>query len=326
MPGTQDHFGFRSALIRLNALVMYKGFGVSPSPLVRVGPDGWLCYAADYTLEDYRSAVAFKTGELEAWKRTLEKQRDWLARRGIRFLLVLACDKHVVYPESMPRSIVRHRRPYRLDELAEYLQANWTLKVVNLRDALQAARSTGRLYHRTDTHWNDLGAYVGYREMLLEITPWFPAVRPLPITAFDTTTHETPGLDLAMMMGLEDRIPEQNIMLEPRQERLAQTVFPRAPDEDFNDATRIMEIPGSSLPRLVMFRDSFASALVPFLAEHFRRSVFVWRYEFDAALIEREKPDVVVLEVAGRRLQWLFPSDPELPAGSPGTDRLTLSP
>ena len=48
------------------------------------------------------------------------------------------------------------------------------------------------------------------------------------------------------------------------------------------------------LPRAVMFRDSFASWLIPFLSEHFSRIVFSWEYSFDRALVEREHPDVVI--------------------------------
>jgi len=302
-----DHFGWRAALIRLHARLMYEGWGASPSRFVVLGRERWLYYADDSSLEDYRSARPFSGAELARWRAALERRRDWLAERGIRFMLVLACDKHVVYPEFMPAAIRRVHAEYRSDQLAGYLRTNSTLDVVYVRPALEAARRTERIYHRTDTHWNDLGAAVGYREIAGRLARWFPAVQPQPATAFDVRSRTTPGLDLAQMMGLEDIVTEEALSLLPRRPRRAQTVFPETPDRLFNDGLRIMETADPALPRMVMFRDSFASALVPLLAEHFSRSAFLWQYEFDARTVEREKPDVVLLLITGRRLQWLSP-------------------
>ena len=39
----------------------------------------------------------------------------------------------------------------------------------------------------------------------------------------------------------------------------------------------VPEITGSTLPRAVIFRDSFVSPLVPFLSEHFSRAVYLWQ-------------------------------------------------
>jgi hypothetical protein len=51
---------------------------------------------------------------------------------------------------------------------------------------------------------------------------------------------------------------------------------------------------------------------VPFLAEHFRRSVFLWQYDFDPQVIEKEKPAWVILLITSRRMQWYRPENPPL--------------
>jgi hypothetical protein len=56
------------------------------------------------------------------------------------------------------------------------------------------------------------------------------------------------------------------------------------------------------LPRAVVYRDSMAVSLIPLLAENFSRSVFVSSRKLDQALIEREKPDVVIEEMVERSL------------------------
>lgn len=304
-----DHFGFRSALIRLHALLLYRGLGISPSGFVLAGRDGWLYYADDYSLEDFHSISPFTIAELERWREVLEQRQRWLAARGCRLIVVFPCDKYIIYPEYLPAALHRPAIPYRVDQLADYLRANSTAPVVALHAPLAEAKKRDRLYHRTDTHWNDRGAFIGYREILQQLnrTP----------RGYDPVETMTEGWDLARMMGLEDIVHEENRQLVPRAPRRARVVEQDRPDANWNNGRVALEVNDPALPRLVMFRDSFGSALVPFLAEHFRRSVFLWQYDFDPQVIEREKPDVCIWLMTSRRLQWFDPVNPPLPPATP---------
>jgi hypothetical protein len=303
-----DHFGLRARLIRWHALAMYRVFRQSPSDKVLLGRDGWLFYADDSSLEDYRSAVPFTTAELERWRSVMETRQDWLARRGARLVIVLACDKYIIYPEYLPAAYRRQGTAYRVDQLADYLAQHSRLTVVSLRQPLEAGKEADRLYHRTDTHWNDRGAYLGYRAMLQAA-----GVEPLPPTAFRPVDRITAGWDLARMMGLDDVIAEQDRALEPHTPRRARVVEVDRPDPLWNNGRVVLEVDDPKLPRLVVFRDSFGSALVPLLAENFRRSVFLWQYELDVPALEQERPDVVIWLMTSRRLQWFIPANPPLP-------------
>ena len=85
----------------------------------------------------------------------------------------------------------------------------------------------------------------------------------------------------------------------------------RAPSATAEEGYLVTEIPGSTLPRAVIFRDSFTSRLAPFLSEHFSRAVYLWQNDFDADVVSREHPDVVIQEIVGRHLYEFIPS-PEL--------------
>jgi hypothetical protein len=123
----------------------------------------------------------------------------------------------------------------------------------------------------------------------------------------------TPGWDLAKMMGLSDILREEDRQL--TRPRRAQVVEIDRPDPTWNVGRVALEVAEPSLPKLVMFRDSFGSALVPFLAEHFRRSLFLWQHDFDPAIIAAERPDYVVWEITSRRCHsaWFTPNNPPLP-------------
>ena len=98
------------------------------------------------------------------------------------------------------------------------------------------------------------------------------------------------GLDLARMMGLTRVLEEDNLTLDSRRPRAAKLIEPLAPDTHFVAGRLVTELPDPSRPRAVIFRDSFASALIPFLSEHFSRAVYLWQYNVDPDVIDVNGP------------------------------------
>jgi hypothetical protein len=265
------------------------------------GSNGWWFYADDGAMLDYAEAPPFTTSELEVWRRTLQDTNDWLHARGIAYLFVLAPDKHQVYPEYMPKAI--RRAPYsRMDQLVAHLATHSTVPVLDLRLALRRAKSRERIYHRTDTHWNDRGAYVAYAQILSSLSGSLPNLRPIPPEMFEPHHVRSDGLDLARMMGLTRVLEEDNLTLDWRRPPAAQIVEPLAHSFDDADGRVVTVLRDASRPRAVVFHDSFASALMPFLSEHFSRAVYLWQYNVDPDLIDIEQPDIVIQELVGRRL------------------------
>jgi hypothetical protein len=305
----EDHFGLRARLVRWQALLRLRLFGVSASPDVIVGRDGWLFYAGDGGAEDIVSATPFTHAELEAWRRTLEHTRDWMAARGIAYVFVLAPDKHEVYPEMLPPSIRRLGVETRSETLVRYLRDHSTVPVLDLRPVLTAAKARERIYHRTDTHWNDRGALAASEALLRVIAPRLAGSAHLR-EAFTPRVVSVPGLDLAGMLGIADGMTEEDLRLVPRVPLAVRVVEPAAPDTRLMDARIVTEQDAPSRPRAVVFRDSFGSAMIPFLSREFSRAVYLWQYNVDPAVVLAERPDVVIQEWVGRRLGTLPPYDP----------------
>jgi alginate O-acetyltransferase complex protein AlgJ len=90
-------------------------------------------------------------------------------------------------------------------------------------------------------------------------------------------------------------------------------VEPRGSFATSGEPRIVTEIPGSTLPTAVMFRDSFTSWLAPFISEHFSRIVYLWQKDFDANVIRSEKPEVVIQEMVSRHLYLYTPSADLIP-------------
>ena len=305
-----DHFAFRNALIHLQAAVLWHGLHTSSSDTVIAGKGDWLFYADDGGIQDYVQAEPLNEAELRQWQRILERARDWLASRGTRFLFVIAPDKQMIYPELMPASLHRLNRDYHADQLLAYMRAHSTVEMLDLRPALIDAKPGELLYHRYDTHWNDRGALIGYQQIAMRLQRWFPAIAPLQREDF-ITSPAAPSGDKTTMLGLVDDGKETMPGLVPRRGWSSRVVYPAHPDAYDEDGTIITETrPGTGV-RAVMFRDSFASRLIPYLSENFSRILYQWQNDFDPELVRRENPDVVIQEMVGRHLVNFVPT-PEL--------------
>ena len=302
-----QRFAFRAALIHRYALTSFA-LGMSPSPTVLEGRDGWLYYADDSALDDYISADPMSQEELDAWRDSIVQTRDTLRALGIAYVFAVAPDKHVIYPEHMPTSIRRLRQEYRLQELTDYLRRTTDVAVVDLRQPLLEAKAREQVYFRTDTHWDEAGAYVAYRELLLAAGRQLPSLEPVPRAAFENTTAEWPGGDIADMLGLRKDINEIAPVVRPTNGWRARVEEPADMSEaGFEVARVVTSMPNPALPRLLMIRDSFGSRLIPFLSEHFSRAVYLWQPNLDMDDVQRERPTLVIQEVVGRRLQTYQP-------------------
>jgi alginate O-acetyltransferase complex protein AlgJ len=310
----RDHFGFRDKLIDALAATRVRGLGVSSCPNVLLGRDGWMYYTKFPVGSDYEQVRPFTDAELARWQGVLEQRQEWLAQRGCRYLLFVPPDKQTVYPEYLePRWRARHASG-RLEQLVQHLRRHSNVTLLDVRQPLRRASRRERTYCLRDSHWNLTGAFVGYRELAQVLSGWFPQIRPFERSQFDEVAKPAVVGDLVHLLGLRGEGPETFLFLEPRfslQARVRE--LPRTwvrADLQYGPPAA-WDHPDTSLPRAVLFHDSFALGSFNLLAEHFQHLVSVWHDDFLQDLVEREKPDVVIHELVERKLGFVIPNDLE---------------
>jgi hypothetical protein len=305
-----DHFGFRSRLVRWYGVSRLFVLGVSPSTTVGTGRHGWFFYVDDQSVEDYARVDPMPDSALANWRAALLRARDWLHARNIAFVFTIAPDKHEIYADEMPATLARIGTLSRADQLFTALQD--TGLAVDVRADLFDAKTRERVYQHTDTHWNDRGALVAYQRIITAVRARVPGTPPAwSRDDFAPADRIVEGMDLARMMGLMRVLREVDMTLLPTRPRRARVVEPAGARPTDEEGRLVTEIDDPSLPRAVIFRDSFTSRLVPFLSEHFSRAVYLWQNDFDAAEVTKEHPDVVIQQIVGRHLYNFIPS-PEL--------------
>ncbi len=311
----QDRFGFRSWLIETHTRFKIL-FDVSPSDKVIVGKDGWLFYTGNRVIESYRGLRPVQAHQLPRITRFLETRRAWLAAQGIEHLFMVAPDKHTIYGEHLPARITRGSTSSRLDQLKTYLAAHSSFGLIDIREEMIEAKRDARVYHKSDSHWNQHGAFLGYQALATRISSMFPDWQPTTVREFDISWETGAPGDLGRILNIDGLYDEERIIYTPSEPRCAAPSAPLLDPAEFKgpgvrvEATRC----DSGSLDVVFFRDSFGGALVRFLREDFEFFEHVNRRFDQQALSERiarKKPHLVV-EVYVERLAVRNPPRSEL--------------
>jgi hypothetical protein len=269
-----------------------------------IGKERWLIYTAEGSIDDYQHINAFPESELQRLQKALDTLHADLRQRGITFLVVIPPNKNTIYPEYVPAEIPVVNAPSRYDQLVEYMQRHGTTPILDLRPALLEARKTRVVYYSKDTHWNDLGAFVAYQEILMALQPEYPLLEPHAISEFTQTTRAGVTLDLARTLSAPDLVTD-DIVLSPLY--TSNTTFTQT-KYDYRRLT-IAVNPDTTLPKAVIYHDSFLNPLIPWLGDHFEKAIFIpvntppeiWNFTW----ITAERPEIVILEFTERYIDQI---------------------
>ncbi len=305
-----DHFGFRNRLIAWNNRWKHELFNEVFNDNVAIGRDGWLFFLGQRMLDNWRGEH-WTPEQLMAWKRLLEMRRDWLEAQGCKYIFVVPPDKHTVYPEHLPEWIGKRGLPTKLQQLVSYMKAHSTVKVLDLTQPLIKAKRLRVDYLKTDTHWNQFGAFVGYQALIRALAPQFHGLRAVPATAYKWKPIQVPPCDLPTLLGQQDAFTETEAFraepvgpfpkLVPHYDPVRFGSRPHQAREELMAGTQICyTLNERASGKVIVFRDSFAGGWVQFLGQNFREVIYVWHYDWDRPLIAREKPDLVIDEMLER--------------------------
>lgn len=280
-------------------------------PQVVIGKNNWLYYSGYQNLDLYQQVLPFSQDDLKQIQDNLELTQAWLSARNIQIVVVIVPEKETIYPEYLPEHIPVIGEISQIDQLLDYMSGKNDLSIIDLRTSVLERKKTYQSFYLTDTHWNEMGCQAGYEEIMREIAKKYPQLQPHTLSDFDLTTNQIQG-DLLRFIGQVDQLETNPLSLTSKSPSRAQLV---ASDDGYWSKLVVND---PSLPRLLMFRDSFGYCLMPFLAEHFSVSLFQWAWPptsnivVDQGLVEQLDPDIVIIEIAERYISLRL-----LPAGNP---------
>jgi len=286
----EDHFAYRSLAIDLNARLRAGVFKTSPTDQVIVGRDGWLFYGN--TLSDFRATAPLSEREILNITHNLSLMQGYTNAMGAEFVVVIAPNKNTLYGSYMP-----YYYPGAYNHSMSLLMASLDAEGVNYVDLFELFGAEDKvLYYRTDTHWNTEGAFLVTNAVLDACNRGAAAGH------YDSAVEVITG-DLERMLypitaGTEEA-PEYSA---------GTWQFSAASVSVEDDIVTTSSLSGEGT--LLMFRDSFANTLIPFLATEFARAEFSKMVPYNLTRIADLKPDVVIIERAERHIDLLGSNPP----------------
>lgn len=124
------------------------------------GRDGWLFLGTEENLNDYLGNNILTDEELETYLSKMVKLDELCKAQGKELYFFIPPNKTQVYPEKMPSYTIIDKYT-RVQHLVDYVQANSDIKIAYPLQELLAAKEDMQIYLKTDTHWNEAGAYIG---------------------------------------------------------------------------------------------------------------------------------------------------------------------
>ncbi len=291
----QDHFAFRNEMVTANSCVMAAA-GVSAKESVIVGTDGWLYYAD--SMDDYQGRNQLSDRALFDIAHTLAMLKSYLDSQGVQLLFTVAPNKNSLYGEQMPYYL-QHKVSDRknLTEIRRVLEE----EQVPYLDLYQLFyKMDDVLYHKRDSHWDNRGAAFAADAILEALQK-----EHIDYGAEEYEVRCDFEGDLDAMLFPAALTPEEEYYYISGPEFL----YVEPVESNFDSHISTQSVADGSL---VMYRDSFGNALLPFLAESFGSAYFSRGVPYDLSDLIVHGADTLVIERAERFLPEMAANPPML--------------
>ena len=295
-----DHFVFRSELITANNLLKSEIFATSDEDQVIVGEEDWLYFAE--TADDYLGLNRLSDRDIERIAMVTDLMEEYVAGKGGRFVFAVAPNKNTIYPEYMPDYYRQTAEATNLDRVTSLMSGRPYF--ADLRGALLKAKAEGEtLYHARDSHWNNLGAVCGMNAILDAAGKPHETYQAAPLSWERTWDGDLDAM-IFPSLGYKDRQAVFDVDWTYEYTSNFHT------EEDLRITTENADGEGA----LLIFRDSFSNALLPFLAQTYQTATFSRTVPYALYELEETPYDTVVLEIVERNLRNLLTAAPVMPA------------
>ena len=260
---------------------------------VLTGLDGWYFLKADNGIENFRNVQMYSEDELIVITNYLQRIKSWCDKHHKLFYFMISPDKSRVYGEYY-RFAVKERSDSesKTMQLIKFIRDHSDINVIYPLGDLLNHKKDGLLYFKNDTHWSDLGAYVGYQSLLNELSNHNDIEKIRPI-GYKQITRAKGDLNVMFSGAKEDHntLYQQPIIM--RNEK-CNTI------SNMKDDVKCYNSNGKL--NIAFYRDSFFEGMAPFIYNTFNRTFAMWTYDISEDDLDflRENTDIIVLEVLER--------------------------
>ncbi|WP_420150015.1 alginate O-acetyltransferase AlgX-related protein [Spirosoma sp.] len=303
----KENFGWRNALFYQYSQWKYYVLNTSPLPeKVVVGKNGWFYPGNSMNqILDRHQGLAINPDTMAAVAQRLTTYQQQLAAQGTKLYLLIAPDSYTIYPENLPNYLQTVDSQANFNRIKNYLLQHTTVPVVDVRNTLTTAKSDRIVYCQTDTHWNFYGSLLATLTLVDRVRQDFPQIPKPRLADYQVQALKGEGGDLTMMLAMNDKLVDsvQYKITLPAHLRIRQTEATKNSDMDLPSERFVST--STNLPKLLLLGDSFSYWMNQFVPGYFRESYLVRTHKLDMQLARAERPDIVVIEIVERNIDFV---------------------
>jgi tetratricopeptide (TPR) repeat protein len=275
----------------------------SPTPITIVGKSDMLFLAGDSQggLKQHYGLMQYNDLQADAINKLLKARRDYFDLNQINYINLILPDKQTVYSDYLPIPIAADaERPSM--QFLQLCKANNLATCYPAEIMINKNKQGLDTYDQVDTHCNAYGSFLAYQALVDQINTAFrmnvPKLKFSDISLYRVKAAGDLGSKLnPAVTGARVHSKIENAK--------AQLKFDSSHPTFTGDGVMKVYENATAEKTAIMFGNSYHYALLPFLAESFKRIVFVQSTIIDYSLVEYEKPDVVIYQSVERFLYWL---------------------
>ncbi|MCG6142087.1 alginate O-acetyltransferase AlgX-related protein [Leptospira mtsangambouensis] len=277
----ERNFPLRNWLIQKYNYFLWFVLDSSPKRRVVKGNDNWIFVFLGKGLNgrDY----SFDEKEFLEYRNGLDRMNAFCIKNDILFYTAVVPEKFNIYSEYLKvqdKATIKRDKYFRIYDDTVRNKRN----TVFFHEELYEAKSRNKVYYKTDTHWNENGAFVSSKKLVSVIKQDFPAVEVLNQNNFEILHRESSGKDIGEFLSLARYLKDEE--------------FSYVPKKKSGD-------PPNKL-RILVIHDSYFYAMKPFFdLSFFQVDTFNFvQNETTEALQEllKHKPDIVLFITLERHI------------------------
>lgn len=296
----KERIGFRSTFSHLNSNLKFNLLNTSVKPMeVIPGENDFLIHASqkEQEIASYVGSNCWNNIELEEQYQMHFQRIKKLDSLNIDYLFIVCPNKNRIYPENLPwqmkfQTTKRGSRAEQLNTL--FKNRKLSKSYIYLKDALLSKKGEGLLYLKQDTHWKNLGAFYGYQKIMGKFN-----IKPYNLSDFILREETKANGDLKRQIGIcnNENYFESETVFALKKSSINNVVV------KFNNdsAIHLVNKKAKDKRTIIVFQDSFGSALIQFVELHFENTIFIWS-DYNENDIKKFNPDIVVVEKIERYL------------------------
>ena len=297
-----DNIGFRSRMVIENAKMQFYLFNVlSNNSDMLLGPKGELNYATAEMITDYQHLNLYSEDVLWDIADNMQYLSDYAKEQGAQLYYYQCWDKHSIYPEYFPTTVIRYGRESKTDGIVRALRDYSDVQVISPKQELLDGKEFYDTYSvwGDPTHWSQRGAYIGYRALMDKINAHAEApYRILEESDYDITITDQ-GRTVFGGIHKEDELEDFKIK-NPQAVLTNEKLTVYADEKSHSFYTN--EHAGNKTRLLILGDSYFNSFILDDIAESFYETILIWGdYDSDIkTILDAYDPDIVIIENAER--------------------------